>query len=193
MEKSGHRKHAENSGAALAFDTRMRYNDKAMKELSLALLRDPSLKDLPQRIEAGLLPALVSGLSPVHRPLLAAALYESLGFPVFPAADEERYDIIEAVTLGSAERVVSFCRGIQKAAPVDSFVRPEPWDMPGYDDPVVMAAGAFISGASIELSADGPIREPYNVYFQGGLTWPSAKLGILSSLGALYEDGLAEL
>ena len=125
--------------------------------------------------------------------VFAASLYESLGFPVFPSGSEERFDIIEAVTLGSAARVVSFCRGIQAAAPVDSYVTPEPWDMPGYEDPVVMAAGAFVSGASIELSADGPIREPYNVYFQGGLTWPSAKLGILRSLACLIEDGLVEL
>ena len=125
--------------------------------------------------------------------VFAAALYEACGYPCFPGSAEDRHDSIEAVTLGSAERVVSFCRGIQAAAPVDAHVTPEPWDMPGYEDPVVMAAGAFVSGASIELSADAPIREPYNVYFQGGLTWPSAKLGILMSLACLYNDGLVRL
>ena len=125
--------------------------------------------------------------------IFGARVYESLGFPVLPDGKEERYDIIEAVTLGSPEALEAFCRGIQKAAPVDSFVTPEPWDMPGYDDPVIMAAGAFVSGSSIELSADGPLREPYNVYFQGGLTWPSAKLGILMSLACLLEDGLVSL
>lgn len=125
--------------------------------------------------------------------LFASALYEKLGFQVFPSSKEERTDIIQAVTLGSEKGITAFCRGIQKAAPVDSYVVPEPWDMPGYDDPVVMAAGAFISGSSIELSADAPIREPYNVYFQGGLTWPSAKLGILMSLQCLIDDGLVKL
>lgn len=125
--------------------------------------------------------------------LFASALYEKLGFAVFPESREKRTDIIQAVTLGSEKAIVAFCRGIQKAAPVDSFVDPEPWDMPGYDDQVVMAAGTFISGSSIELSADAPIREPYNVYFQGGLTWPSAKLGILMSLQCLLNEGLVKL
>ena len=122
--------------------------------------------------------------------VFAAAAYETLGCPCTPGKDGERYDIIQAVTLGSAEGVEAFCRGIQKAAPVDSFVTPEPWDMPGYDSKVIMAAGAFVSGASIELSADAPIRPPYAVYFQGGLTWPSAKLGILMTLQELKNDGL---
>ncbi|MDO4477736.1 MAG: methionine gamma-lyase family protein [Lachnospiraceae bacterium] len=125
--------------------------------------------------------------------LFASALYEKLGFEVFPASNEKRTDIIQAVTLRSAEGINAFCRGIQKGAPVDAYVTPEPWDMPGYDDPVVMAAGAFVSGSSIELSADAPIRAPYNVYFQGGLTWPSAKLGILMSLQCLKEDNLVSL
>ena len=125
--------------------------------------------------------------------LFAAALYERLGFTVIPDSREARYDIIQAVTLGSPERIAAFCRGIQKAAPVDAHVTPEAWDMPGYEDPVIMAAGAFVSGASIELSADAPIREPYNVYFQGGLTWPSAKLGILTSLQCLVDDQLVTL
>ena len=117
--------------------------------------------------------------------VFAANLYERLGFSVIPDGREERHDIIQAVTLGSRERLVAFCKGIQAAAPVDSFVDPEPWDMPGYDSQVIMAAGAFIQGSSIELSADGPCREPYAVYFQGGLTWEHAKLGILMSLQKL--------
>jgi cystathionine beta-lyase family protein involved in aluminum resistance len=125
--------------------------------------------------------------------LFASALYEGLGFPVIPDSTEERHDIIQAVTLGTPEGVEAFCRGIQKGAPVDSFVTPEPWDMPGYDDPVIMAAGAFVEGSSIELSADGPMRPPYNVYFQGGLTWPSAKLGILMSLQSMKAAGLVTL
>ncbi len=121
--------------------------------------------------------------------IFAANLYESFGFPVVPNGKEERHDIIQAVTLGSAEGVKAFCKGIQMAAPVDGFVIPEPWDMPGYDDPVIMAAGAFVQGSSIELSADGPIKEPYAVYFQGGLTWQHAKLGILMSLQQVKNAG----
>lgn len=122
--------------------------------------------------------------------IFAANLYERLGFPVLPDGREERHDIIQAITLGSPEGVAAFCKGIQSGAPVDSFVTPEAWDMPGYDDPVIMAAGAFIMGSSIELSADGPLRPPYSVYFQGGLTWPSAKAGVLMSLQCMKEAGL---
>ncbi len=122
--------------------------------------------------------------------IFAANLYESLGFPVVPGGKEERYDIIQAVEFGKPEGVIAFCEGIQSAAPVDSYVTPEPWAMPGYDSDVIMAAGAFVQGSSIELSADGPIKPPYAVYFQGGLTWPHAKLGILKSLQRLYEKGL---
>lgn len=125
--------------------------------------------------------------------IFAANLYEPLGFPVVPNATEERHDIIQAVSLGSAERMVAFCAGIQGAAPVDSYVTPIPWEMPGYDNEVIMAAGAFIQGSSIELSADGPIRPPYAVYFQGGLTFYNAKLGVLLSLQKLVERGLATL
>lgn len=125
--------------------------------------------------------------------IFISGLYEKLGFPVVPGFHEDRHDIIQAVTLGSPEGVEAFCRGIQRGAPVDSFVTPEPWDMPGYDDPVVMAAGAFVMGSSIELSADGPIRPPYSVYVQGGLTWPSAKLGALMSLQSMKEAGLVSL
>ena len=125
--------------------------------------------------------------------VFAANLYEKLGFSVIPNGSEPRYDIIQAVTLGSSERLLAFCEGIQAAAPVDSYVTPEPWDMPGYDSKVIMAAGAFVQGSSIELSADGPLKEPYNVYFQGGLTWYHAKYGILMSLQKLYERNLVKL
>ena len=114
--------------------------------------------------------------------IFAANLYEKLGFKVVPSGDAPRYDIIQAIEFGTPEGLISFCEGIQYAAPVDSFVTPEPWDMPGYDSQVIMAAGAFVSGASIELSADGPIKPPYAVYFQGGLTCQHAKFGILKSL-----------
>ncbi|MDO5336947.1 MAG: methionine gamma-lyase family protein [Eubacteriales bacterium] len=125
--------------------------------------------------------------------VFAANIYERLGFPVIPNGKEPRQDIIQAVTLGTPERVIAFCKGIQAAAPVDSYVDPEPWDMPGYDSQVIMAAGAFVQGSSIELSADGPMHEPYAVYFQGGLTWEHAKLGILMSVQKLLDAGLIEL
>lgn len=125
--------------------------------------------------------------------IFAANVYESLGFPVVPNGSEDRHDIIQAVTLKSKEAVIAFCKGIQAAAPVDSFVSPEPWAMPGYDADVIMAAGAFVSGSSIELSADGPIKPPYNVYFQGGLTYNHAIFGIMKSLQALYDENLVKL
>ena len=125
--------------------------------------------------------------------IFAAGLYESLGFDVIPSSDEIRHDIIQSVVLKSPERVIAFCQGIQSASPVDSMATPYPDDMPGYDSKVIMAAGNFISGSSIELSADAPIREPYAVYFQGGLTWPHAKFGILKATQNLYEKGLISL
>ena len=125
--------------------------------------------------------------------VLAANLYEPLGFSVLPDSREDRFDIIQAITFGTPEGVIAFCQGIQAASPVDSFVACEPAPMPGYDSQVIMAAGAFVSGSSIELSADGPIKPPYNVYFQGGLTWPHAKLGILKSLQNLLDRGLCKL
>ena len=125
--------------------------------------------------------------------ILAAKIYEKLGYPVVPNGTESRHDIIQAVELGSAEAMIAFCHGIQAAAPVDSYVAPEPWAMPGYDSDVIMAAGTFVQGSSIELSADGPIKPPYAVYFQGGLTWPSAKLGILMSLEHLVRAGIVKL
>ena len=125
--------------------------------------------------------------------IFAANVYERLGFAVVPNSTESRHDIIQAVTFGAPEKVIAFCKGIQAAAPIDSYVDPEPWAMPGYDSDVIMAAGAFVQGSSIELSADGPIKPPYAVYFQGGLTWQHAKLGIMMSLQKLYEKGLVEL
>lgn len=133
-------------------------------------------------------PLVVSGA--LKGAIFAANLYERLGFTVLPNGTESRHDIIQAIALKTPERLCAFCEGIQAGAPVDSYVTPEPWDMPGYDSKVIMAAGAFVQGSSIELSADGPLREPYNVYFQGGLTWHHAKFGILMSLQKLYERNL---
>ena len=149
----------------------------------------------------GLMPALYQGffLAPTvtaaaeKGAVFAANLYEPLGFRCVPSAGESRHDIIQAVELGSEAGMIAFCKGIQAAAPVDSFADPLPWEMPGYDDKVIMAAGAFVQGSSIELSADGPIREPYAVYFQGGLTWCHAKLGILMSLQKMLDAGLITL
>ena len=124
---------------------------------------------------------------------LRQIFFEKYNFNVIPNGTESRHDIIQAIEFGKPECVIAFCKGIQAAAPVDSHLTPEPWDMPGYDAPVIMAAGAFVSGSSIELSADGPIKPPYAVYFQGGLTWQHAKLGIMMSLQKLYEKGLVEL
>ena len=149
----------------------------------------------------GLLPALYQGffLAPtvtaaaLRGAVFAAAAYERLGFRVVPSAAEERHDIIQAIELGSEEAMCAFCKGIQLAAPVDSFATPVPAPMPGYDAPVIMAAGAFVQGSSIELSADGPVRPPYAVYYQGGLTWPHAKLGVLLSLQKMLDAGLISL
>ncbi len=149
----------------------------------------------------GILPAFYQGLflaptvvaGALKGAIFAANVYEKLGFKVVPDGSESRHDIIQAVELGSPEAMRAFCHGIQAAAPVDSFAMPEPWPMPGYDSDVIMAAGAFVQGSSIELSADGPIRPPYAVYFQGGLTWYHAKLGILFSLQKLVEAGLVKL
>lgn len=143
----------------------------------------------------GILPSFYQGLflaptvtaNALKGAIFAANIYEKVGFPVIPDGNESRHDIIQAVTFGSPEGVIAFCQGIQSAASVDSFVTPEPWDMPGYDSKVIMAAGAFVSGSSIELSADGPIAPPYAVYFQGGLTFPHAKLGILKTLQNLID------
>jgi cystathionine beta-lyase family protein involved in aluminum resistance len=149
----------------------------------------------------GLMPSLYQGffLAPTvvagaeKGAIFAANLYEPLGFRCVPNATESRHDIIQAVELKSEEAMIAFCKGIQAAAPVDSFATPLPWDMPGYGDKVIMAAGAFVQGSSIELSADGPIRPPYAVYFQGGLTWAHAKIGILMSLQKMVDAGLVEI
>ncbi len=138
-----------------------------------------------------LAPTVVAGA--LKGAIFAANVYEKLGYAVVPNSTESRHDIIQAITFGDPEKVIAFCKGIQAAAPVDSHVTPEPWPMPGYDSDVIMAAGAFVQGSSIELSADGPIKEPYAVYFQGGLTWNHAKLGILMSLQKLVEAGLVSL
>ena len=135
-----------------------------------------------------LAPTVVAGA--LKGAIFAANIYEKLGFFVVPNSTEERHDIIQSITFGTPEAVIAFCQGIQAAAPVDSYVTPEPWDMPGYDAPVIMAAGAFVQGSSIELSADAPIKPPYAVYFQGGLTWYHAKLGILMSLQKLCDAGI---
>ena len=149
----------------------------------------------------GLMPSLYQGffLSPTvvagaeKGAIFAANLYEPLGFKCIPNATESRHDIIQAVELGSEAAMIAFCKGIQAAAPVDSYADPIPGDMPGYDSQVIMAAGAFVQGSTMELSADGPIREPYAVYFQGGLTWAHAKLGILMSLQKMVDAGLVEI
>ena len=135
-----------------------------------------------------LAPTVVAGA--LKGAIFAANIYENLGYPVIPDGKESRHDIIQAVELGTPEGVIAFCKGIQAAAPVDAYVVPEPWPMPGYDSDVIMAAGAFVQGSSIELSADGPIKPPYAVYFQGGLTWQHAKLGILMSLEYMVREGL---
>ncbi|SCP95044.1 Cystathionine beta-lyase family protein involved in aluminum resistance [Anaerobium acetethylicum] len=134
-------------------------------------------------------PTVVAGA--LKGAVYAANIYEKLGFRVCPDSTESRHDIIQAVEFGFPEGVIEFCKGIQAAAPVDSYVVPEPWDMPGYDSDVIMAAGAFVQGSSIELSADGPIKPPYTVFFQGGLTWNHAKTGVLMSLQKLVDKGLA--
>lgn len=146
----------------------------------------------------GVLPAFYQGLflaptvtaSALKGAVFAANIFETLGFSVVPDAKEDRFDIIQAITFGKPEAVISFCKGIQAAASVDSHLSPEPWDMPGYDAPVIMAAGAFVSGSSIELSADGPIKLPYAVYMQGGLTFPHAKFGMLKALQNMKNDGI---
>lgn len=137
-----------------------------------------------------LAPTVVAGA--LKGAVFAANIYEKLGYPVIPNGSEPRHDIIQAVTLGTPEGVIAFCQGIQAAAPVESYVTPVPWVMPGYDSEVIMAAGAFVQGSSIELSADGPIKPPYAVYFQGGLTWEHAKFGILMSLQKLYDAGIVK-
>ena len=120
-------------------------------------------------------------------------MLEELGYKPSPKYNEKRTDIVQTIEFGNADKLIKYCQGIQMGSPIDSNSIPEPWDMPGYDAQVIMAAGAFVSGSSIELSADGPMKEPYAVYFQGGLTWYHAKLGILKSLQKLKERKLVDL
>ncbi|SKB71903.1 Cystathionine beta-lyase family protein involved in aluminum resistance [Lachnospiraceae bacterium] len=148
-----------------------------------------SLGILPQFYQ-GLFMAPTVTASALKGAIFAANLYEKLGFSVLPNGTEPRHDIIQAVTFGKPEGVIAFCKGIQAASPVDSFATPEPWPMPGYDSDVIMAAGNFVSGSSIELSADGPIKPPYSVYFQGGLTWQHAKYGIMNTVEYLLRDNV---
>lgn len=136
-------------------------------------------------------PKTVNGA--VKGAILCAKVFQNLGFDICPKPEEKRSDIIEAVKLGNPESIIAFCEGIQAAAPIDSHVKPIPWDMPGYEDPVIMAAGAFVQGSSIELSADAPIRAPYIVYFQGGLTYEHSKFGVIKALQTLYEKNLVQL
>ncbi len=136
-------------------------------------------------------PKVVNGA--VKGAMLCGKAYEMLGFDIRPGVNDDRSDIIQSVKLGSPEAVVAFCEGIQAAAPIDSHVTPVPWAMPGYESDVVMAAGAFVQGSSIELSADAPIREPYIVYFQGGLTYEHSKFGVLKSMNQLYKKGLIDI
>lgn len=143
-----------------------------------------------RNIAQGLFLAPTVTASALKGAIFAANVYQKLGFRTVPNATEPRYDIIQAVEFGKPEFIQAFCEGIQAAAPVDSYVTPVPWDMPGYDSKVIMAAGAFVSGASIELSADAPMKEPFAVYFQGGLTYPHAKFGIMMSLQKIVEKGL---
>ena len=138
-----------------------------------------------------LAPSVVAGA--LKSAIFAANLYEKLGFTASPDGKEERYDIIQAIAFGSPERVIAFCQGIQQAAPVDSYVLPEPYAMPGYHSDVIMAAGAFVQGSSIELSADAPIEPPYSVFFQGGITWHHGKLGILKTLQNMLDGGFVEI
>ncbi len=148
---------------------------------------------LNQTFFQGFFLAPVVASSAVKGAIFASDIFERLGFKVRPSAAARRYDIVQEIDLGSPEGLIAFCKGIQAAAPVDSYVSPEPWDMPGYDVPVIMAAGAFVQGASIELSADGPLKPPYAAYFQGGLTWYHAKAGVLKAAQNLISQGLAAL
>ncbi|MGE4213909.1 MAG: aminotransferase class I/II-fold pyridoxal phosphate-dependent enzyme [Anaerotignaceae bacterium] len=136
-------------------------------------------------------PQVVGGS--VKGAVFLSKLFEGLGFNVLPSSTEKRADIVQSIQLKTAENVIAFCQGIQKGAPVDSYVKPEPWDMPGYDCPVIMAAGAFVQGSSIELSADAPVKPPYNVFFQGGLSWHHAKIGIVIGLQTMVDKGLLKI
>ena len=149
----------------------------------------------------GITSSLIQGLfmapqvvnASIKTAIFTSKLFEGIGFSVLPKSNETRADIVQLIQMESAENVIAFCQGIQKGAPVDSYVTPEPWDMPGYDCPVIMAAGAFVQGSSIELSADAPIKPPYNVYMQGGLSWHHGKIGVMIGLQTMVEKGLIQL
>ncbi len=170
---------------------------KNLISLCAARLTTPGLEKevgaslgVTRQLAQGLFLAPTVSAAALKGAIFAANIFEKLGFKAIPNATEERFDIIQAIEFGKPELITAFCEGIQAAAPVDSFVTPVPWDMPGYDCPVIMAAGAFVSGASIELSADAPMKEPYAVYFQGGLTYSHAKYGIMLALQKMVEKGL---
>ena len=149
----------------------------------------------------GITSSLIQGLfmapqvvnASIKTAIFTSKLFEGIGFSVLPKSNETRADIVQLIQMESAENVIAFCQGIQKGAPVDSYVTPEPWDMPGYDCPVIMAAGAFVQGSSIELSADAPIKPPYSVYMQGGLSWHHGKIGVMIGLQTMVEKGLVQL
>lgn len=173
---------------------------KELVELAAYRLTAPGLgKEVGASLQVN--PSFYQGLflaptvvaSALKSAIFAANLYEKLGFVASPGGKEERNDIIQAIAFGSAERIIAFCQGIQQAAPVDAYVLPEPYAMPGYHSDVIMAAGAFVQGSSIELSADAPIEPPYSVYFQGGITWPHGKLGIIKTLQNMIDGGFVEL
>lgn len=152
----------------------------------------PTLGITPSFIQGLFLaPQVVSGS--LKGAVFASEIFSKLGFIVMPEPNEKRTDIVQAIQMKNAENVIKFCQGIQMSAPVDSFVVPEPWDMPGYDCPVIMAAGAFVQGSSIELSADAPIKPPYTVFLQGGLMWHHAKIGIMIAVNQMYKSGLIKL
>ena len=190
----------KNPGGGLAPSGGYIVGTRACIERAAARLTSPGLGKevgaslgMNARFLQGLFMAPTVTASALKGAIFASQVYSMLGFPVFPSPSDERADIIQAVRLGSPEKLKAFCRGIQAASPVDSFAVPEPWDMPGYDSQVIMAAGAFVQGSSIELSADGPLREPFDVFMQGGLTWYHARAGVLMSVQALFEDGLISL
>ena len=149
----------------------------------------------------GVTPSFVQGLfmapqvvnGSIKTAMFASKLFEDIGFAVLPKSNEKRADIVQLIQMNTAENVIAFCQGIQKGAPVDSYVSPEPWDMPGYDCPVIMAAGAFVQGSSIELSADAPIKPPYHVYMQGGLSWHHGKIGVMIGLQTMVNKGLIQI
>ncbi len=190
----------KNPGGGLAQMGGYLVGRKELIELAASRLTAPGLaKEVGASLQVnasfyqGLFFAPTVVASALKSAIFAAKLYEGLGFATSPSGDEERNDIIQAVALGSPERIIAFCRGIQSGSPVDSYVAPEPYAMPGYHSDVIMAAGSFIQGASIELSADAPIEPPYSVYFQGGLTWQHGKYGIMKSLQRMLDEKLVEL